>query len=89
MNAPLILVFLLKLGILPFHQLTADLYDGISTKIMMIIQIPVKLGIFLFLIKNFSGTMPITTPILLCATLAIIIPAISTQYSYTFKRFMA
>lgn len=83
---PLILVFQLKLGILPFHQLTADLYDGISTKIMMVIQLPIKLGIFLFLYLNnyILGNLPV-----IIVGAAMLIPAISAINAYTFKRFIS
>jgi NADH:ubiquinone oxidoreductase subunit 2 (subunit N) len=78
---PLLITFLLKLGIFPFHQLTADLYDGLPTKIMMIIQLPIKLGLYLFISGWFNQSS--------IWGLAILIPAISTQYSYTFKRFIS
>lgn len=81
---PLIIVFLLKLGIFPFHKLTADLYDGLPTDIMMLIQLPLKFGIFIFLIRNLNYI--IYSEIII---LAIIIPAISTQYAITFKRFIS
>lgn len=81
---PLFLVFFLKQGVFPFHQLTADLYDGISTNLMMLVQLPIKLTIFLLMItKNIGQNLPIILSI------AIIIPAITTQYAYTFKRFMS
>lgn len=87
-NYPLLLVFQFKLGILPFHQLTADLYDGLTTKTMMIIQLPIKLGIFLFQIDNFSYSGDQT--IKQASFAAIMIPAISTQHIVlTLKRFQA
>lgn len=78
--------FLLKLGIFPFHQLTADLYDGLPTKIMMIVQLPIKLGIYLFILNAGAGYVEVFGPI---QGLAILIPAISTSDSYTFKRFIS
>lgn len=88
LNLPILLVFQLKLGIYPFHQLTADQYEGISTPLMVLLQLPVKLGVFLFLIRWYEevNSSTITHPI---AGLAVQIPAISTQYAYTFKRFMS
>lgn len=81
---PLIIVFLLKLGIFPFQKLTADLYDGLPVDIMMLIQLPIKFAIFIFLVNN--GLIMINNNYL---AMFIIIPAISTQYAMTFKRFLA
>ena len=79
---PILVVLLFKLGVFPFHQQTADQYDGISTNQMMIQQ-PIKLSIFLLM-----TTKSISIPILL-GGIAILIPAISTQYTYTLKRFLS
>ena len=88
-SPPLLIVFQLKLGIFPFHQLTADLYDGISTSIMMIIQLPIKLGIFLFQTRMEVGEGPQPGFALASFQLGIIISAIGASNSYTFKRFQS
>lgn len=75
--------FLLKLGIFPFHQLTADLYDGLPTKVMMQLNQPIKLGIYLF--TQHSLVLPYFT----IASAAILQPAISTGFALTFKRFIS
>lgn len=77
---PILIVFLFKLGIFPFHQLTADLYDGLSTN-QIRLSLPIKLSILLFITKVVTLNLNIG--------IAIQIPAISTLYSYTFKRFIS
>lgn len=85
LNLPIWSVFQLKLGILPFHQLTADLYDSCPTKIMMLMQLPIKLGILLYI----SGQHIIPSYAVSLLFVGIIVASLSTCYAYTFKRFQA
>lgn len=53
---------------------------------MTVIQLPIKLGVFLFILNWFGAGI---SPYVGVAGLAILLPAIATQYSYTFKRFIS
>lgn len=95
LGLPLIQVFSLKLGLFPFHSLTADLYDGIPTSLLMIIQLPLKLGVFLFVTNYVRGCGPDVGAAFGCGAgglipiVAVQVPTIAQQFTYTFKRFMA
>jgi NADH:ubiquinone oxidoreductase subunit 2 (subunit N) len=87
----LMFVLFFKLGFFPFHQLTADLYDGISTNILILFQIPIKFTILILasLLNPLSSSCNNSSLLEGALLGSILIPAILLQFQYTFKRFIA
>lgn len=91
-NWLIIATFIFKLGLWPFHQLTADLYDHLPTRLTVLIQVPIKLGLFLFILQTIGkgdSCLISTAYWLIIACIGILGPAIATMYAYNFKRFIA
>ncbi len=81
------LFFIFKLGLVPFHQLTADLYESLPLSIMVLYQIPIKYS-FLILSLNFK-LVGLEGIIYFLGLFLILIPAILSIYQFTMKRFLA
>ena len=80
------LFFIFKLGLVPFHQLTADLYESLPVSIMVLYQVPMK---YSFLILSLNFKLVLVEQIYFLGFFLILIPAILSIYQFTMKRFLA